>query len=90
MTMTSSPLPGTMVLLEHVGHGWDLAVATGQSVPFSGAEIEIAMNASGGRIQTEHRGPDRYFDYLVDMDEDPTAMERFVVFLGRDPRFGMR
>ena len=36
-------LPVGMLLMEYVGHGWDLATATGQPVTFTAAEAEPAL-----------------------------------------------
>lgn len=89
MTMTTDPMPGhvvlEMMLMEYVGHGWDLAVASNQLSPFSDDEVEVAMTSATGLIQSEHRGSQSYFDHIVEVSDAAGPTERFVAFLGRDP-----
>ncbi|MGI9616073.1 MAG: TIGR03086 family metal-binding protein [Acidimicrobiales bacterium] len=88
MTMTADPLPGAMVmamlLMEYVGHGWDLATATGSDIPFSDREASIALDAARSIIQPEYRGTGMFDDEVV-VGEDAPAIDRFVGFLGRTP-----
>ncbi len=90
MTMTSDPIPGelvlNMLLMEYVGHGWDLAQATGTPVPYDAEQAEVALAAAQAIIQPEYRGP-HLFDAEVDPGPDATAIDRFVGFLGRDPQW---
>lgn len=89
MTMTADPIPGHvvlgMMLMEYVGHGWDLAVATNQLSPFTDEEVEVAMTSATGLVQSEHRGSESYFDQIVEVSDAADPTERFVAFLGRDP-----
>ncbi|MEM9132406.1 MAG: TIGR03086 family metal-binding protein [Actinomycetota bacterium] len=88
MTMTADPLPGelviNMLLMEYVGHGWDLARATATPVPYDEAQAEAALAAAQAIIQPEYRGPE-LFDTEVDPGPAASAMDRFVGFIGRDP-----
>jgi uncharacterized protein (TIGR03086 family) len=86
----SSTLPASMVvgmmLMEYVGHGWDLATATGQPVPYSDDEAEAALAAGHATLKPEYRGPDKTFGFELEPPADATAVERLVAFLGRNPR----
>lgn len=92
LTLMSGPIPGQMVagmmLMEYVGHGWDLAVATGQAVPFTDAEAEAALAAGRPMLTEQFRGPDKSFGPEVPVPPDAPAVERLVGFLGRDPKGG--
>lgn len=85
-----SATPGSMVfammLGEYLGHGWDLATATFQAVPYSAAEAEAALEGLRGILQPEYRGPDQSFGLEVEPPADATPVERFIAFVGRDPR----
>ena len=88
--MLSSALPASMVvgmmLMEYVGHGWDLATATGQPVPYSDDEAEAALAAGHATLKPEYRGADKTFGPELEPPTDATSVERLVAFLGRDPR----
>jgi uncharacterized protein (TIGR03086 family) len=90
MTMTSSPLPGefvvNMLLMEYVGHGWDLCQATGQAPPYSDDEADAALTGAQAILQPQYRGTGM-FEAEVSVPADATPMDRFVAFLGRDPRW---
>ncbi|MCU1677774.1 MAG: hypothetical protein JWM93_2532 [Frankiales bacterium] len=85
-----SATPGSMVLAmmlgEFVGHGWDLATATSQPVPFTDAEAEAALGGLRGILRPEYRGADKTFGDEVPAPADASALDRFVGFIGRDPR----
>jgi uncharacterized protein (TIGR03086 family) len=87
--MTSSELPGSMVLgmmlIEYVGHGWDLAVATGQAVPYAEVEAQAALVAARGMLMPAYRGPGKTFGHEVEVSADASAVDRLVAFIGRDP-----
>lgn len=88
MTMTGSPLPGelvlNMLLMEYVGHGWDLARAIGAPVPFTDDEARVALVAAQAIIAPEYRGTGM-FDAEVPVPADAPAMDRAMAFVGRDP-----
>jgi uncharacterized protein (TIGR03086 family) len=87
--LTSADLPGQMVLgmmlVEFVGHGWDLAVATGQPVPFTDAEARPALDAARGMLQPGYRGPGKTFGYEVEVSDDAPTVAKLAAFIGRDP-----
>lgn len=88
MTMTADPLPGQlvlhMVLSEYVGHGWDLARATGRPVPFDDHQAAVALDSARAIIRPEYRETGM-FGPEVDVADDAPVLDRFVAFLGRDP-----
>ena len=92
LRMTSSELPGAMVLgmmlIEYVGHGWDLAVATGQPVPYTELEAQAALDAARGMVMPAYRGPGKTFGYEVEVGADASAVDRLVAFIGRNPDRG--
>jgi uncharacterized protein (TIGR03086 family) len=90
MSMTSSALPGefvlNMLLMEYIGHGWDLCRATGQPSPYSDQEADAALAASQAILEPQYRGTGM-FEAEVVVPDDAAPMDRFVAFLGRDPRW---
>lgn len=92
MVMTANPIPGTMVLdmmtMEYPGHGWDLAVATSQDHPFTEKQVIAAHEAAERMILPEFRGPtEGQFRPVVEVAETAPVMDRYVAYLGRDPRW---
>ncbi|MDQ4118078.1 MAG: TIGR03086 family metal-binding protein [Actinomycetota bacterium] len=79
---------GTVALDEIVLHGWDLAVATGQTFRPDDASVEVvygftaAMSAPG-----QEAGREGLFGPVVPVPEDAPAFERALGFAGRDPRW---
>jgi len=84
-----SELPGRMAfdmtLMEYVAHGWDLAVATGQPVPYTEREAAEALTRAEATVPPQYRGEGMPFGEIVPVDPDAPAVERFVGFLGRRP-----
>ncbi|GAA5180282.1 TIGR03086 family metal-binding protein [Rugosimonospora acidiphila] len=89
LRMTSSELPGAMVLgmmvVEYVGHGWDLAVATGQPVPYTELEAQAGLDAARGMLMPAYRGPGKTFGYEVEVSAESSTVDRLIAFIGRDP-----
>jgi uncharacterized protein (TIGR03086 family) len=89
LTVAGGPIPGQMVvgmmLMEYLGHGWDLAVATAQPVPYSDVEAAAALAVGSGMLTEQYRGPDKSFGPAVTVPSNATALERLIGFLGRDP-----
>jgi len=88
MTMTGSPIPGelvlNMLLMEYVGHGWDLARAIGAPVPYTDGEALVALAAAQAIIAPEYRGTGM-FEAEVPVPVDAPALDRAMAFVGRDP-----
>jgi uncharacterized protein (TIGR03086 family) len=90
MTMSSDPMPGefilNMLLMEYIGHGWDLARAIGSDVPFSDREGEVALAASQAILRPEYRGTGM-FGFETPIADDASPIDKFVAFLGRNPNW---
>jgi len=84
-----SEIPAAMVfnmtLMEYFTHGWDLAVATGQDVPFTDAEAEATLAAAQATLPPEYRGAGQSFGEIVPVPDDAPPVDRAVAFLGRTP-----
>ena len=88
VAMSSGSSPGEMVfnmtLMEYLTHGWDLATATSQPVPYSEAEATEALARAEATLLDEYRG--EAFGPRVSVADDAPAVDRFVAFMGRDPQ----
>ena len=84
-----SKLPAGMVfnmtVMEFMTHGWDLATATGQPVPFTEEEAAETLARAEVTLPPQYRGEGMSFGEIVPVDENAPAMDRLVAFLGRDP-----
>lgn len=87
--MMGRDVPGRMVLdmtvMEYMTHGWDLATATRQPVPYSEEEATQALERAQGTLPEQYRGEGRPFGLVVEVPDTAPAIDRFVGFLGRDP-----
>ena len=99
MMMTGAELPGEMVLnmmlMEYIGHSWDLTQACGLTQAcdlawsFGDESAMAAQAAAEAIIQPEHRGSPM-FGEQVHIAADAPAIDRFVAFIGRDPNWRSR
>ena len=92
LLMSQARIPGSMIrdmiAMEYPGHGWDLAVATGQAYPFEDEIVEEALAAAERTISSEYRGyGEGQFRPVVPTGPEATVVERYVAFLGRDPHW---
>ena len=82
-------LPGQMVLnmtiMEYLTHGWDLATATRQAIPYTEEEAAQALERAQGTLPPEYRGAGKAFGDIVEVPDSAPAIDRFIGFLGRDP-----
>lgn len=80
-------LPGetvlAMTLMEYLTHGCDLALATGQGVPFSEAELQLTLERARATLHDQFRGPGKSFGDVVDVPEDAPVLHQFLGFMGR-------
>jgi uncharacterized protein (TIGR03086 family) len=74
-----------MILMEDIGHGWDLATATDQSAPYSERSINAAKAAAKASLKPEYRGPDKSFGDIVEVPDDAPPLDELIGLLGRDP-----
>ena len=84
-----SEMPGKSVLAmtvtEYLAHGWDLATATEQPIPYTEAECARALSLIEDILPPQYRGDGQPFGEVVSVPDDAPAVDRFVAFLGRDP-----
>ena len=92
MTMMGNPMPAefilNMMLMEYVGHSWDLAQATGLYLVHNEDEVAAALLAAQTIVQPEHRGA--MFGPAIKPTEHATTMEQYACFVGRDPHWSGR
>ncbi len=74
---------GTIVFLEHLTHGWDVARATGQDVTLPGDLVSEAM-ALAVPMNDLLRTPG-VCEAAVNVSGDASAQDRFIAFMGRTP-----
>ncbi len=88
--VTSGESPGqmvfTMTLMEYLTHGWDLAVATGQAVPFTEDEAAVTWRRAEGMLPDEYRGEGMPFGPVVAVADDAPTLDRLVGYMGRHPQ----
>jgi uncharacterized protein (TIGR03086 family) len=89
LTLTGAELPGAavvgMMLMEFMGHGWDLATATDQAVPYGDAEAQAALAFAQKMLKPEYRGPDKSFAAEVPVPDEASDVDKLMGFLGRKP-----
>ena len=87
VTLIGNPSPGAavlgMTLMEYVTHGWDLATATGQPVPFTEAELATTLERAQSNLPDQYRGEGKPFGEAVDVPDDAPVLDRLVGFMGR-------
>lgn len=70
-----------MTLMEYVTHGLDLAIATGQDVPFSDEELETTLAHGKANLRDEYRGD--AFAPAIEVPDDAPVVDRLLGFMGR-------
>ncbi|GGT18967.1 TIGR03086 family metal-binding protein [Streptomyces atratus] len=89
VTVTGGKMPGeavfSMTLMEYLTHGWDLAVATGQPIPYTDREAAETLARAEATLPPQYRGENLPFGQIVPVDADASAVDRLVAFLGRRP-----
>jgi uncharacterized protein (TIGR03086 family) len=82
-------MPGQMVfnmtLMEYLTHGWDLATATHQPVPYSEAEAADVLERARNTLPAEFQGDGMPFGAIVPVPDDAPAVDRLMGFMGRQP-----
>jgi uncharacterized protein (TIGR03086 family) len=74
-----------MTLMEFFTHGWDLAVGSGQPVPFTDEEAELVLARAERTLPPQYRGEHMPFGEIVPVDAAAPALDRLIGFMGRDP-----
>jgi uncharacterized protein (TIGR03086 family) len=82
-------MPGQMVfdmtLMEYLAHGWDLASATGQPMPYTEDEAQAILDLAHKHLGDEWRGEGKPFGEIVDVPVEAPPLDRFAGFMGRMP-----
>lgn len=85
----SGEMPGESVfnitVMEYLTHGWDLAISTGQEIPFSEEEAGETLARAEQTLPPEYRGEGRAFGDIVEVSPNAPATSRLAAFLGRQP-----
>lgn len=85
--ISSGEMPGELVfnmtMMEYLAHGWDLAVATGQPVPYTEAEAAETLERARRTLPPEYQGEGQAFGAVIPIAEDAPALDRLLGFLGR-------
>jgi len=92
LRIAGSAMPGgmalQMILWEYQVHGWDLAVATGQSWQADEAGLEASLAFAPGMLTPDFQGEDKPFGPPVAVPTGAAAMDRLLGLSGRNPRWG--
>lgn len=87
VTMMGGEQPARMVLnmtmMEFVAHGCDLALGSGQPVPFSDEELTVALERGRKTLPEQYRGEGMPFGDIIAVPDDAPALDRFLGFMGR-------
>jgi uncharacterized protein (TIGR03086 family) len=87
--LTGGEMPGemafNMALMEYMTHGMDLAVATGQPIPYTEAEAAETLARAEKTLPPQYRGDGMPFGPIVPIADDAPAIDRLAAFLGRNP-----
>lgn len=92
VTLTGEPQPAelalNMTLMEYLTHGWDLATATGQPVPYTEDEAAEVLARAERTLPPQYRGAGMPFGDIVPVPGDAAAVDRLMGFMGRSPSAG--
>jgi uncharacterized protein (TIGR03086 family) len=70
-------------ILEQLGHGWDLARATGQPAEFPADTTERALATARLMLSQRPEGPDAPYGPPVDVPDSAPPIDQLAGFLGR-------
>ncbi|MGH3774953.1 MAG: TIGR03086 family metal-binding protein [Pseudonocardiaceae bacterium] len=74
-----------MTLMEYVTHGCDLATATGQTPPFSEAELALTLERARATLPGQYRGEGKPFGHAIEVAQDAPVLDHLLGFMGRQP-----
>ncbi|WP_405702774.1 hypothetical protein OG209_38795 [Streptomyces sp. NBC_01383] len=75
---------GLRTVMEHLTHGWDLATATGQPIPFTEQEAMETLARAEATLPPQYRGEHMPFGPIVPVAENASAVDRMVASMGRE------
>lgn len=88
VTIRLGEVPGTqavcMTIVEFATHGCELAVATGQRVPYRDGDLEQALAIGRRTLPDRFRGPGQAFGFAVAVRDDAPPWQRLLGFAGRE------
>jgi uncharacterized protein (TIGR03086 family) len=88
-TSSGDTMPATMVfnmtVMEEMTHGWDLARATGQPIPYTAEEAADVYARATKTLPPQYQGEGMPFGAIVPVSDDAPAIDRLIGFMGRDP-----
>jgi len=91
VTLSSGAMPAAasvaMMTGEYLAHGWDLAKATGQPIPYTDEEAAVAQEGLSPLLKPEYRGEGMPFGEVVEVPADASGLDRFIGFSGRHPDY---
>jgi uncharacterized protein (TIGR03086 family) len=79
-----APALAAVAVNEVLVHGWDLAVATGQSYRSDAASVQASLEFVGDRSDPANE-PEGLFGPVVPVPDDAPAFDRLLGRTGRDP-----
>ena len=89
VTLMGGPQPASMVfnmtVMEELTHGWDLAKASGQPVPYTEEEAAAVLARAENTLPPQFRGEGMPFGEIVEVPADAPAIDRLAGFMGRQP-----
>jgi uncharacterized protein (TIGR03086 family) len=87
--MMGSEMPAetvfNMTVMEYMTHGWDLAVATGQPIPYTEQEAQATYARAVTTLPAQYRGENMPFAKIVEVADTAPAIDRLIGFMGRTP-----
>lgn len=88
--MMGNEMPADMVfnmtVMEYLTHGWDLAIATGQPIPYTEDEAKATFDRAVSTLPAQYRGDGQPFGNIVAVADSASALDRLVGFMGREPQ----
>lgn len=88
--MMGNEMPAEMVfnmtVMEYLTHGWDLANATGQPIPYTEEEAQETFDRAVLTLPAQYRGENQPFGNIVAVADNAPAIDRLVGFMGREPQ----
>jgi uncharacterized protein (TIGR03086 family) len=89
ITLFGPPAPGdrilSMSMMEYLTHGIDLALATGQDVPFTDEELQVTLGRAQATLPDEYRGEGKMFGNRIELPDNSSLLDSYLAFMGRRP-----
>lgn len=86
---SGAAMPGSMVfnmtVMEYLTHGWDLATATGQPIPYTDEEASEVLQRARVTLPPEFQGDGQSFGAVIPVPDDARPIDQLMGFMGRPP-----